>query len=72
MSGEGEYGRCDCCGKDKGLNRKYFYYDVKCDCCGGASKNEHFVIVRYCKDCVPIPPSRIKIVLEDVKPIEGR
>lgn len=66
--GDGMFGKCGCCGKESGLRRKYFYYDVKCDCCGGASENEHFVIVDHCKDCVPIAPTTIKLVLDNVKP----
>lgn len=64
-------GGCDCCGKQNMiLTRKYFHYDVKCDCCGGAAKNYHFEIVDHCSDCTPRAPSRIRITLDNMTPIE--
>lgn len=65
--GDAMYGKCDCCGKDSGLKRKYYYYDVVCDCCSG---DTHFHIVNHCRDCEPKPPCRINIVLEENKPVE--
>jgi len=69
MCGDAEFGRCDCCGKDAVLNRKYFHYDIKCNCCGG---NKHFELVRYCEKCTPRAPSRVRIVLENLKPIDDK
>jgi hypothetical protein len=61
MSGNVEIGKCDCCGKDGTLSRKYYYYDVKCECCNG---DTHFEIIKHCASCIPRPPENIKIVLE--------
>ncbi len=57
-----EVGYCDICHKKKKVNRKYYYYDVNCDCCG--SSQGHFEIVRYCDECIPKPPKRINIMME--------
>jgi len=39
MSGSVEAGRCPVCGnEDVNLNRKYYHYDIKCECHGP----EHF------------------------------
>lgn len=61
MSGDMESGKCSCCGNLAIVNRKYYHYDIKCDCCNG---DEHFEIIYYCENCEPRPPSRVHIVLE--------
>jgi hypothetical protein len=66
MCGDVEFNECSCCGKGAIVQRKYYHYNIKCDCCGGG---KHFEIVRYCKDCTPKPPFRIRIVLENLTPI---
>jgi len=43
MSGDAEYGKCECCGK-------YYHYDFDCDCCVGP---QHFEMVRHCGDSEP-------------------
>jgi hypothetical protein len=65
MSDSIEDGHCDICGKYTVLERKYFYYNVRCDCCLG---DQHFELIRHCNDCVPKAPSRIKITLEGIAP----
>jgi hypothetical protein len=58
--GDLEYGLCDICGNDSIINRKYYYYDIKCDCCN--SKNSpHFEIVKHCYNCKPKPPRTITL-----------
>jgi len=68
---ECEYGKCDICGAtDVLLARKYYYYDVDCECCVHNKRNsreKHFEIVRYCNNCKPKPPRRISAV---IKPID--
>ena len=61
--GDVEFGKCDICGKETTLNRKYYHYDIKCDCCSP----KHFEIVRHCKDCKPQPPKYVKVY---IKPID--
>lgn len=56
-----EYGKCDMCGNIAYLQRKYYNFDIKCECHG----DEHFEIVSYCKDCVPIIPPTTEIKLYD-------
>ncbi len=63
--GEIEHDKCDICNKITGLQRKYYYYDIKCDCCNDKNDN-HFEIVRYCSKCTPSPPRYIKVY---VKPL---
>jgi hypothetical protein len=65
MQTSAELGQCDYCGKESSLYRKYYHYDIKCDCCIG---DMHFHVVRHCKSCIPKPPSSIKIVLENINP----
>jgi hypothetical protein len=67
MSGSAEFGKCECCGKENILMRRYYYYRNKCDCCVG---DKHIHMVRYCNSCIPKPPDRIRIVLENMKPDE--
>lgn len=63
MGGCCEYGVCDICGKSAPLDRKYYFYDIKCSCCNSAD-SPHFEIVRFCKNCTPVPPRRLSVVFE--------
>ncbi len=63
--GDIEYGNCDICNIQAPLTRRYYRYDIKCDCCNG-SKDDHFEIVRYCLDCKPKPPRRISVVMKPI------
>jgi len=65
--GDIEYGNCDICNIQAPLTRKYYRYDIKCDCCNGKNDN-HFEIVRYCASCEPKPPQTLKVVM---KPLES-
>lgn len=66
MSGECEAGKCDICGQEVvGLARKYYYYDVKCECCNKES-DPHFEIVYHCSNCQPKPPKQIKAWLQPI------
>ena len=60
-----EFGKCDICGKETCLNRKYYYYDIKCEC----HSPQHFELVCYCDDCKDKvkPPTH---TLVRIKPIE--
>lgn len=60
-----EFGKCEICGKKSILNRKYYYYNINCECCASSEK-KHFEIVRYCDNCNPKPPQKISVY---VKPI---
>jgi len=51
--------------KDTQLNRKYYKYDIKCNCCNGEFDN-HFEIIKYCNNCEPKPPEKISV---NIKPI---
>lgn len=52
MSGDIEIGICNICGQHTQVSRRYYHYDVKCNCCNG----KHFEIVKYCEECEPNPP----------------
>lgn len=54
---------CDICNKVKPVERKYYRYDIICECCNG-SKDHHFEIVRYCSDCEPKPPIATKVCIK--------
>lgn len=58
--GEMEFGKCEICGKEAPLLRKYYHYNIKCECCSPT----HFVLIRHCEDCMPKPPREIKVVLK--------
>lgn len=58
-----EISKCDTCNTEKQVNRRYYHYKIKCNCCNGKNDN-HFEIVRYCSSCEPKPPKRISVVLE--------
>lgn len=61
-----EYGKCDICGKDGNLNRKYYYYDIACNCCNDKGKSPHFEIVNYCDSCKPVPPRKVTVVIDPI------
>lgn len=63
--GEQESGTCETCQHFGPISRKYYYYDVKCDCCGNV-KNQHFEIVRHCEKCEPKSPEIIKVKMKPV------
>lgn len=61
-----EIGTCKFCGAENvPLQRKYYYYNIDCECCG--KEGYHFEIVKHCKDCTPRPP---RIITVEMKPIE--
>lgn len=64
--GDIEFGSCDVCKTETSLMRKYFYYNVQCDCCNDKEDN-HFEIVRHCSSCEPTPPKTIKIWLNPIQ-----
>jgi len=57
MGGCIEFGKCEICNKETNLNRKYFRYDIKCEC----HSPNHFELVIHCNDCIPIEPKLTKI-----------
>jgi len=58
-----EIGKCDMCETESvPVNRKYYHYNIKCECCNGKD-DPHFEIVRYCKTCRPKPPSKVVAVI---------
>ncbi len=59
MSGAVEYGRCDICGKEAPLARRYFHYGIPCEC----HSPNHFELVRHCKDCEPKEPGETTVKL---------
>ena len=64
--GEIEKGTCEVCGKTNvQLQRKYYHYDINCECCGCKleGENVHFEICKYCNDCEPRPPYKISAVV---------
>jgi hypothetical protein len=58
--GESEMGKCDICKKDDViLERKYYEYDIKCEC----HRPNHVECVKYCKDCTPVEPEITTITI---------
>lgn len=58
-----EYGNCDLCNVYASLSRRYYRYDIKCDCCNKKEDN-HFEIVRHCELCEPKPPKKVVVYLK--------
>ena len=56
-----EYDKCNVCGKKAMLQRKYYHYNIECECCGGV---HHFEIIRYCDNCSPKEPEQIRVILK--------
>ena len=54
---EQEKGCCKICMKYKAVNRKYYYYDFKCDC----HSPQHFEIVNHCDNCEPKAPDFTRV-----------
>ena len=65
--GELEFGICDVCGKEGILRRKYYYYDLYCDCHIG----EHFELVKYCGECKPKPPLQTVVEVKPIEEVDG-
>ena len=59
MSGGVMFGRCECCGKEKPLQRTYFRYPINCQC----HNNQHFELIDHCADCMPQKPKETKVCL---------
>lgn len=59
-----EEGSCSVCGEYGAVQRRYFHYDVDCDCCNGS---QHFKFLYHCSDCVPKAPTKIRITIEDIE-----
>lgn len=60
MSGAVESGICDICKKETHLQRKYYYYNIVCEC----HSPQHFELVRYCNDCIPLEPKLTKLEIK--------
>ena len=59
MSGCMEFGKCEICGKEGGLQRTYFNYDIKCEC----HSPNHFEVVSHCAKCKPEEPKITKLTV---------
>ena len=60
-----ELGTCSICRKEHVLvTRKYYHYNIPCECCNG---NLHFEIVWYCKDCIPKPPYKMTAQMKSIE-----
>ena len=63
MSGVIEYGKCEVCGrKEMNLQRKYYHYNINCDC----HRGQHFEFVRHCADCKPSSPEKTTVTMKPV------
>lgn len=57
-----EFERCAVCGKTGILKRKYYKYNIKCDC----HSPEHFELVLHCPSCVPKPPETTTVFIKPI------
>ncbi len=65
MMGDIEVSICSICKQEKPVSRKYYDYNITCECCNGKNDN-HFEIVWYCSECKPIPPRSISAVIKPI------
>lgn len=63
MSGFIEVDKCDICLQVTYVTRKYYYYNIKCDCCNDKD-SPHFEIVKYCKNCIPKSKNKITVYID--------
>lgn len=56
-----EYGICDICGREANLQRKYYHFNIKCEC----HLPTHSEMIKYCSDCVPLRPAETTIEIFD-------
>ena len=56
-----EYGICDICGREANLQRKYYHFNIKCEC----HLPKHSEMIKYCSDCVPLRPAETTIEIFD-------
>lgn len=61
-----EYGICDICGREANLQRKYYHFNIKCEC----HLPTHSEMIKYCSDCVPLRPA--ETTLEIFDPIDEK
>jgi len=63
-----ELSKCDMCGTIALVSRRYYYYDIKCDCCDcyNDKRDNHFEITKHCSKCKPKPPNRISAVVAPI------
>lgn len=68
MNGYNEIDKCDYCEKITNVRRKYFRYNIKCDC----HSAKHVEIRRYCKYCTPTIPHETKVTysIQTLSPME--
>ena len=59
-----EISYCDICYEKAQVKRKYYYYEIDCECCG--SPHGHFEIVKYCNKCEPKPPKWVTVKKQPV------
>lgn len=59
--GDMEWADCKYCGNNGPVERTYFHYDIKCECCSG----KHFEIVYHCGNCKPKDPGIRRIQLSN-------
>lgn len=61
-----EQGTCCICGNTGALQRTYYKYPIKCDCCNGP-EDDHFEICFHCTTCTPAPPQPVKCFIQPIK-----
>ena len=55
--------KCNMCGKVAQVNRKYYHYNIQCEC----HSPNHFEIVEHCRECVPFEPKTTVYTLNGQK-----
>lgn len=60
MGGDIEHGTCSVCKAEGPINRKYYHYDLLCQC----HMPKHFEMVYHCNNCEPVEPDTTKITID--------
>lgn len=68
MSGSIEVGACDICKETTQVTRRYYNYDICCEC----HSPNHFELVKYCNKCTPVEPTvtTVKLSTSNLAPVK--
>lgn len=58
--GDIENGKCQICGAEGQINRKYYHYGIRCEC----HSPQHFEIVFHCNSCEPVEPKQTTVTIK--------
>ena len=58
---------CENCGKDDNIRVTEFDFPISCECC---QPFNHVELVLHCKDCVPVMPKTVNVIITAEKALD--